>query len=50
MDVLSKIGIDYVFIANNHCLDNGVKGICSTLQSLDQYNIKHSGTCLFGKK
>ncbi len=37
-------GIGLVSTANNHCMDEGVKGLQRTLQQLDACRIEHTGT------
>ena len=37
-------GIDFVFTANNHCLDRGPAGVPRTLAALDQVGLPHTGT------
>lgn len=37
-------GITCLVTANNHCLDQGIKGAAYTLDVLDEYNISHVGT------
>ena len=37
-------GIDYVFTANNHCLDRGPAGILRTIEALDRVGLGHTGT------
>lgn len=41
-------GIDFVATANNHCLNNGTKGISSTIKSLNKIGFAHTG--VFDKK
>lgn len=41
---VKKMGVDYVSTANNHCLDRGIAGIESTLKTLDEIGLNHSGT------
>ena len=41
-------GVDFVATANNHCLDRGIKGITSTIRSLNKIGILHTG--IFEKK
>lgn len=41
---LKEIGIDMISTANNHCLDNGKKGIFETIDILDSLGIEHIGT------
>lgn len=41
---LKNIGIDIVSTANNHSLDKGYSGIVSTLDTLDEIGIEHTGT------
>ncbi len=42
--ILKEIGIDMVSTANNHCLDNGKKGIIDTINILDDLKLEHVGT------
>lgn len=37
-------GVDLVSTANNHCLDKGWSGLCSTLDNLDTVGLRHVGT------
>lgn len=41
---LKNAGIDVLSTANNHCMDTGYNGICSTIKKLDQLGISHMGT------
>ena len=41
---LKNIGIDIVSTANNHSLDKGYSGVVSTLDTLDEIGIAHTGT------
>ena len=41
---LKEMGIDILTTANNHCLDKGYTGLVSTLDTLDRYEISHTGT------
>lgn len=41
---LKNVGIDVLSTANNHCMDTGYNGICSTIQKLDKLGIAHTGT------
>lgn len=43
IDSLSTSGIDMVTVANNHCLDRGIKGLKRTIQLLDKYGLDHTG-------
>jgi len=44
-DGLSDVlGVDLVSTSNNHSLDTGFKGLCSTLDFLDAAGIGHTGT------
>lgn len=43
MEVLNRLGIDLVFLANNHTMDYGVKGIEETFRHLKKYNLHHVG-------
>ncbi|MBQ3704977.1 MAG: CapA family protein [Clostridia bacterium] len=44
---IKEAGIDLVTIANNHCLDRGIKGLARTIQVLENTGIAHCGA---GKK
>ncbi|MBQ7188935.1 MAG: CapA family protein [Kiritimatiellae bacterium] len=37
-------GIDFVFTANNHCLDRSPTGIPRTIEALDKIGLPHTGT------
>ncbi|SDN40225.1 poly-gamma-glutamate synthesis protein (capsule biosynthesis protein) [Paenibacillus sp. yr247] len=41
---LKKTGFHVVTTANNHCVDGGVSGLKRTLNVLDKYGLKHTGT------
>ena len=41
---LKKVGFDFLFTSNNHCLDRGENGILRTLENLNKNNIAHTGT------
>lgn len=41
---VKEAGIDFVATANNHCLDRGIPGIISTINSLEKLGINHTGT------
>ena len=41
---LKNAGIDILSTANNHCMDTGYNGICSTIKKLHQLVISHMGT------
>lgn len=41
---LREAGVDILTTSNNHCLDKGYEGLCSTLDYLDNARIKHVGT------
>lgn len=47
---LHDCGVDCVSTANNHCLDRGIPGVESTIQSLDKIGLKHFGTRMPGQK
>lgn len=38
-----EAGIDFVATANNHCLDRGIRGINSTIESLNKAGFLHTG-------
>lgn len=44
---LKEAGFDFLFTANNHCLDQGITGLERTVSVLDRAGIAHTGTCLF---
>ncbi len=44
IEVLKENGISMLSTANNHCLDNGKKGIYETIDLLDELKIEHIGT------
>ena len=37
-------GVDFVFTANNHCLDRGPAGVVRTVEALDAVGLPHTGT------
>jgi poly-gamma-glutamate synthesis protein (capsule biosynthesis protein) len=41
---LRRAGFHVLTTANNHCMDHGVGGLKRTLDILDRYGIKHTGT------
>ena len=41
---LKDAGVDFVFTANNHCLDRGPAGIGRTIAALDAIGLPHTGT------
>lgn len=41
---LKRIGIDILTTANNHSLDTGYSGLVATLDTLDRYEVLHTGT------
>ncbi len=43
-DALADAGFDMMLTANNHTLDNGPKGLKSTIRHLDSLGIDHLGT------
>lgn len=38
------LGVDMVSTANNHSLDRHYSGLCATIDYLDEYGLKHTGT------
>lgn len=44
IETLKENGINMLSTANNHCLDNGKKGIYETIDVLDELEIEHIGT------
>jgi len=47
-DAVKQAGIDLVAIANNHCLDRNVEGLCRTIRVLDDLGLPHCGTKVNG--
>lgn len=43
IELLKKINIDIVTLANNHIFDLGEEGLINTIRLLDKYKIKHCG-------
>lgn len=43
-NALDKAGFHILTTANNHCLDQGPKGLCRTLDVLDRCGFRHTGT------
>ena len=41
---VKECGVDFVSTANNHCLDRGLDGLVSTINSLDAVGLAHCGT------
>lgn len=41
---LKDMGFDLMLTANNHCLDKGFKGLCRTLDVMDEVGLAHVGT------
>ena len=41
---LKEAGVDFVFTANNHCLDRGPEGVKRTIAALDEIGLPHTGT------
>lgn len=41
---LKKVGVDVLTTANNHCLDRRIPGLLKTIEFLDSFGIKHTGT------
>lgn len=41
---LKYYGVDVLSTVNNHCMDKGIKGLQSTIDELDKWGIKHTGT------
>ena len=40
---MGRVGFDVAVLANNHCCDGGVRGVHTTLQTLDDNKIRHTG-------
>lgn len=47
-EALKSNGINLVTTANNHCLDRGIDGLISTLETLDSIGLEHCGTQMPG--
>lgn len=45
-----ELGVDILTTANNHALDSGFSGLCSTIEHLDKAGISHTGTAKSEKK
>lgn len=43
-EAVKACGVDFVSTANNHCLDCGMEGLASTVDSLDRIGLQHCGT------
>ncbi len=43
LPAIKGIGVNLVTNANNHILDRGVEGMLKTIDSLNRYNIEHTG-------
>ena len=43
-EAVKAAGIDFVFTANNHCLDRGAAGVPRTIEALDKIGLRHTGT------
>jgi len=41
---IKDIGVDVLSTANNHSMDKGAKGVISTIDTLDEIGISHTGT------
>lgn len=41
---LKYYGVDALSTVNNHCMDKGIKGLQSTIDELDKWGFKHTGT------
>lgn len=44
VNYMSEANINCVTTANNHCLDQGIKGLIRTIEILDKNNVLHTGT------
>ena len=42
-EALAWVGTDVALLANNHCCDRGVRGIRSTIATLDRLGLSHTG-------
>jgi poly-gamma-glutamate synthesis protein (capsule biosynthesis protein) len=43
VDEMVDMGIDISLLANNHCCDKGLRGITTTIETLTERDIRHSG-------
>ena len=41
---LKYYGVDVLSTVNNHCMDKGIKGLKNTIDELDKWGFKHTGT------
>ncbi len=44
VEAIADANIKLVSTANNHCLDQGIEGLKRTLDILDKFHVKHTGT------
>lgn len=44
VEAIADANIKLVSTANNHCLDQGIEGLKRTLDILDKFQVKHTGT------
>ena len=40
---IKRMGVDLACLANNHCMDRDIAGICKTLDNLDSIGLEHIG-------
>lgn len=50
LEAIRDLPVDIVTTANNHALDRGLQGLERTLEVLDDYGIRHTGTCAKGQR
>lgn len=43
-ETLKEAGFDFLSTANNHCVDQGTKALCRTIDVLDSLGFDHAGT------
>ena len=43
LQAVKKLGVDFVSLANNHVLDQGIDGLKETIECIEQMNLDYSG-------
>ncbi|MBE6189727.1 MAG: CapA family protein [Rikenellaceae bacterium] len=49
-DAMREAGFDVALLANNHCMDYGVRGARETIEALDRVGLKHTGVFLSARE
>lgn len=44
LEAISSLGVNFLQLCNNHCLDRGEEGIDQTIANVEEYGFDHSGT------